>query len=83
MKRLWLEELLQHKGLTHQKVANMISVDRVYITQIVSGTRRPSPEVAQKLGKALKFDWTIFFKNKCNEKKQNDLDQPKPLPRTG
>lgn len=61
MKRQWLEDLLQSKSLTHQKVADMVSVDRVYITQIINGNRRPSPEVAQKLGKALKFDWTIFF----------------------
>ena len=90
MKRIWLEELLQKKGFTHQKVADMVSVDRAYITQIINGTRRPSPEVAQRLGKKLKFDWTIFFKQECNESKQNDSSdlivesqQPTALPRTG
>lgn len=87
MKRQWLEELLQTQGLTHQRVADMISVDRAYITQIVNGTRRPSPEVAQRFGKALKFDWTIFFKPKCNEMKQktnnSKRDQQAALPKTG
>lgn len=71
MKRQWLEDLLRSKGLTHQNVADAVNVDRAYVTQIINGNRRPSPELAQRLGKHLKFDWTVFFKISCNKTKQN------------
>ncbi|MBP2657266.1 MAG: family transcriptional regulator [Firmicutes bacterium] len=65
MKRNWLEEILRKKKLTHQHAANIIGIERSYFTQIVGGKRRPSPDVAQKIGQALGFDWTIFFKQEC------------------
>ncbi|MNC80711.1 hypothetical protein D3C75_1336100 [compost metagenome] len=34
---------------------------------IENGTRRPSVDVAMKIGNVLEFDWTIFFGNKGNE----------------
>jgi transcriptional regulator with XRE-family HTH domain len=80
MERAWLKELLRDKQLTHQKVADAVSVDRAYITQIINGNRRPSPDVAQKLGKELNFDWTIFFTSACNEMRQERADdQAAPL----
>lgn len=54
-KRLWLEKLLREKSLTHQKVADMSNIDRSYFTQIVNGSRRPSPEVAKRIAVALGF----------------------------
>ena len=42
----------------------MVGIDRSYFTQIVNGTRRPSPDVAQKIAKELNFEWTIFLTKK-------------------
>ncbi|MCX7779646.1 MAG: helix-turn-helix transcriptional regulator [Negativicutes bacterium] len=72
MKRVWLEQVLHNKKLTHQKAANSIGIERSYFTQIVNGRRRPSPEIAQKIGQALGFDWTIFFDRDCGVKPHDD-----------
>jgi transcriptional regulator with XRE-family HTH domain len=70
VKREWLVKILKKRNLTHQEAADKIGVDRSYLTQIINGKRRPSPKVAQKMGKILRFDWTIFFKDDCGEKPQ-------------
>ena len=70
MKNIWLSEILKDKGLTHQEVADGVGIDRAYFTQIVNGYRRPSPNVAQKLGSFLGFNWTIFYNKICGEKPQ-------------
>jgi transcriptional regulator with XRE-family HTH domain len=84
VKRVWLEDILQQQSLTHQEVANKAKIDRAYFTQIVNGVRRPSPDVAQRIGKVLKFNWTLFFTQKCGEKPQSGPDQQAAcLPKTG
>ena len=80
MKRTWLNEILEKHNFTHQQAADLVPMERSYFTQIINGGRRPSPEVAQKMGKALKFDWTIFFNNKCGEKPH---DRKQHVRRTG
>ncbi|MCC5467661.1 helix-turn-helix domain-containing protein [Pelosinus baikalensis] len=72
MKREWLIRILKNRKLTHQDAANLSKIERSYFTQIVNGTRRPSPEIAQQMGKALKFDWTIFFNQQCGVKPLED-----------
>ncbi len=64
--RKWLTKLREKKNMTHAQVAEQVGISRAYYTAIESGTRRPSPEVAQAIAKALAFDWTIFFKIKSN-----------------
>lgn len=78
MRRYWLEKILKKKKLTHQAVAEMVEVDRSYFTQIVGGVRRPSPELAQRIGNVLGFDWTVFFNKLCGEKPQNIPRDPNP-----
>lgn len=70
LKRVWLENILQQRSLTHQEVADLAKIDRSYFTQIVNGVRRPSPDVAQRIGKVLKFKWTNFFTQNSGEKPQ-------------
>lgn len=41
--------------------------------QAANVVRRPSPDVAQKIAKLLDFDWTIFFTQSSNEKKQKAI----------
>lgn len=69
-----LKELLIERrnklDLSHQEVANLsgANISRQFYGMIENGERRPSPEVAMKLGKLLGIEWTIFFEVKGNER---------------
>lgn len=56
-----LVEIRKKLKLTQQQVAERAGMNRAYYTMIETGIRRPSPEVAMRLGKALEFDWTRFY----------------------
>ena len=56
-----LEEIRGKKGVSQEEVARAAGISRAAYTNIELGKRRPSPEVAQKLAKFLKFNWTWFF----------------------
>jgi len=47
--------------MSQAKVAAEIEVDVTAINKYELNKRRPSPEVAQRLGKLLDFDWTVFY----------------------
>lgn len=70
MKRTWLKEIREKKGLTQFDVANQSMIERSYYTMIESGNRQPSVSVAKNIGHTLEFDWTLFFAEKGNEMKQ-------------
>lgn len=72
MKRHWLEKILQDLQITHQEAADKAGIERSYFTQIVNGSRRPSPDVAQKIGTTLGFDWTYFFNRYCGVSPQSE-----------
>ncbi|GIM46996.1 putative HTH-type transcriptional regulator YqaF [Collibacillus ludicampi] len=61
MKRTWLTTARTERNLTHQELADMAGISRSYYTQIESGLRNPSVEVAKKIADVLGFKWTIFF----------------------
>lgn len=65
--REWLVELRNKKGLTQEDVAIKSDVARAYITQIETGDRRPSVQVAKRIAEAVGFDWTIFFETDSNK----------------
>lgn len=69
-KREWLTGLRVQQNKTHQEVADDARIDRSFYTQIENGDRNPSVETAQKIATALKFEWTIFFAEKCGIKPQ-------------
>ncbi len=56
-----LEEIRGKKGVSQKEVARAAGISRAAYTNIELGKRRPSPEVAQKIAKFLKFPWTKFF----------------------
>lgn len=56
-----LEEIRLKKGHSQEEVARAAGISRAAYTNIELGRRRPSPEVAQKIAKFLKFNWTWFF----------------------
>lgn len=62
-----LQKLLTKKrtklGYTHQEVADLLGtgITRQYYGMIEKGERRPSVNVAKKLGELLEINWTYFF----------------------
>lgn len=69
-RRTWLVEIRVEKGLTQEEVANLSQITRAYYTQIENGYRAPSVSVAKRIAQALGFQWTIFFKDECSERRQ-------------
>lgn len=69
--RNWLKEIRLQKGQTQNDVASLANIERSYYTMIETGKRMPSVTVAKSIGRAMGFDWTIFFENKGNEMKQS------------
>ncbi len=57
----FLKERRLENKLSQAKLAAEVEVDVTAINKYELNKRRPSPEVAQRLGKFLGFDWTIFY----------------------
>lgn len=64
LKRIWLIKRRTEKGFSQKKLAEICDTTQMTISNIENGTRRPSPELAQKLAKILNFEWTIFYETK-------------------
>ena len=54
-------------GPTQDQVAKELEIERTYYNMIERGKRRPSVEVAKRIGKVLQFDWTYFFSIEGNK----------------
>lgn len=66
--RTWL---IDKRGyLTQEQVALLAGISRSAYSNIERG-RGLSVQLAKKIGKALNFDWQLFFEEKCFLKKQN------------
>ncbi len=60
--REWLKQKRIEKGYTLSQLSEIVGVSEQSLSYYENGDRRPVPEVAIALGKALGFDWTIFYK---------------------
>lgn len=67
MERTWLVNIRTDLELTHDFVAGEAKISRQYYGMIESGLRNPSVDLAKRIAKALKFNWTLFFEEKGNE----------------
>ncbi len=56
-----IESGLERKGFTKYQVAQILGVDRGYITRIANGQRVPSVDMAKRIGTLLDFDWRVFY----------------------
>ncbi len=61
-KRTWLISCRRQRGLSQFEVSKLIDMSQQGYGAIENGKRRPSPDLAQKIGKVLNFDWTKFYK---------------------
>lgn len=67
--REWLKEKRLAKGLTLHELSVQVGVSWQSISYYENGTRRPTPEVAMKIGAFLGFPWTRFFEDEKKEGK--------------
>ncbi len=58
-----IENGLEKKGYTKYQVAQILGVDRAYISRIAKGERVPSIDMAKRIGVLLDFDWRVFYEN--------------------
>ena len=61
--RTWLREIRLEKGLTLYELGELVGVSWQSISYYENGSRRPSPEIAIKIGKILGFPWTRFYED--------------------
>lgn len=54
---------LEKKGFTKYQVAQILDIDRSYLTHIEKGKKIPSPDIAKRLGLLLDFDWKVFYED--------------------
>lgn len=64
--RRWLKKVRITEKLTCKEVADKCDFSPEFFSMIEKGSRRPSPDVAKKISKALNFkkygyDWTKFY----------------------
>lgn len=64
-RRYWLINFRKGQEKTQENVAALAGISRSYYTQIETGERGVSPEVAKRIASVLNFPWTIFFENEC------------------
>lgn len=67
-KREWLIKKRIERNLKVTDVAELIGTTQQFYNYVENGKRRPSPEVAIKLGNILNFDWRIFYEPQENLK---------------
>ncbi|MBW7651340.1 MULTISPECIES: helix-turn-helix transcriptional regulator [unclassified Anoxybacillus] len=64
--REWLKNKRLSKELTQKEIAKLVGISRSTYAMIEKGERNPSVSVAKRIADVLKFDWTIFFEDKCH-----------------
>lgn len=63
-----LNWLIETRGNRSQyKMAAEIGISQSYYASIEVGSRRPSVEVAKKIGGTMGFEWTRFFEDQDRE----------------
>ena len=71
-KRDWLIKMRKERNLDQQDVAELIGTTQQFYNYVENGKRRPSPEVAIKIGKILNFDWRLFYEKKARSKEKEE-----------
>ena len=60
-KREWLIKYRKEKGYTFKYIAEQLEITTQYYSYIENGERRPSPQLAKKIGDLFGFYWGRFF----------------------
>lgn len=59
----WLRTLRENLGLTQEKLAETVGVERSLISKFETGSARPSPDTAKAIAQVLDFNWTKFYED--------------------
>lgn len=59
-----LKKIRTNQGVTLKQVADAACISESMYCLIENGKRRPSPDVAKRIGSYLGFDWTLFYEDK-------------------
>ena len=62
-----LDEMRKEKNMTQAELAKRIGVAQNTISQVETGERRPSVELAKRIAGVLDFDWTRFYEDERSE----------------
>lgn len=71
-KRDWLIKKRIERNLDQQDVAELIGTTQQFYNYVENGKRRPSPEIAIKIGKVLDFDWRLFYEKRTKIKEEQE-----------
>lgn len=71
----WLKNIRKTEKLTQIEVAEKVGVTRAYYTNIENGERRPSVDVAKRIGQALDLDWTRFYEADPDEEAEEERQE--------
>lgn len=69
-------------NLTHEAIANRIYISSSTYSMIEAGYRRPSVDVAMKLGRLLEFDWWKLFIESPDGPGSEPDNKPDRIPQT-
>lgn len=67
--REWLRSIRNLQQLSMNDVARAVDITSQFYWYIETGQRRPSPELAKKLGEYLGFDWKLFYEDTSIEER--------------
>lgn len=56
-----IENGLEERHLNKNQAAIILDINRSYFTHLVTGKKKPSPEMAKRIALLLGFDWQVFF----------------------
>ena len=58
-----LKAIRKERGMTGAALGEKAKVSKSALSMIETGRRRPSVDLAKRLGTALGVDWTLFFED--------------------
>lgn len=67
--RKWLYEKRKNKDYTQRQVAEAANISQPSYHAIETGENAPKPATAKKIAAFLGFDWTLFFDEMPDEKR--------------
>ena len=69
-----LKSVRESKNYTQESLARAIGKTRTLITNIESGTSKPSVETAKEIARVLGINWTLFFEDERQLKWQIEVN---------
>lgn len=59
--REWLRDARIKAGYTLHQLSDAVGVSEQSLSYYENGDRRPTPEIAMRIGHCLRFPWTKFY----------------------